>query len=105
MGYLVPLDEEIPFEAKRIFYLTDVLPGTSRGNHAYHETKQVLVCLSGQVKVKCSEGETVAIYQLKDNKTGLYLEPQVWREAYDFSEDAVLLVLSSKVYDEEDYLR
>lgn len=105
MGYLVPLDEEIPFEVKRIFYLTDVLPGTSRGNHAYHETKQVLICLSGEVKVRCIEDETVVVYQLKDNKTGLYLEPQVWREVYDFSEDAVLLVLSSKAYDEGDYLR
>lgn len=90
---------------KRIFYLTDVLPGTSRGNHAYYQTKQVLICLSGEVKVKCSEGETVVVYQLKDNKTGLYLEPQVCHEAYDFSEDAVLLVLSSKVYDEGDYVR
>ena len=105
MGYLVPLDEEIPFEVKRFFYLTDVPKEASRGRHAYHETKQVLICVNGEVKVKCQEGERDVIYQLYDNKQALYLEPHVWREAYDFSEGAVLLVLSSKEYSEEDYIR
>lgn len=104
-GYLVPLDEDIPFEVKRLFYLTDVPKQVSRGRHAYHETKQVLICVSGKVKVKCQEGEREVIYHLRDNKQGLYLEPRIWREAYDFSEGAVLLVLSSKEYDEEDYRR
>lgn len=104
-GYLVPLDEEIPFEVKRLFYLTDVPKQVSRGRHAYHETKQVLICVSGEVKVKCQEGEREVIYHLCNNKQGLYLEPYIWREAYDFSEGAVLLVLSSKEYSEEDYIR
>lgn len=77
MGYLIPLDEEIPFKVKRFFYLTDVP----------------------------QEGEREFIYHLCDNKQGFYLEPQVWREAYEFSEGAVLLVLSSKEYSEEDYIR
>lgn len=105
MGYLVPLDEDIPFEVKRLFYLTDVPKEMRRGRHAYHETKQVLICVSGKVKVKCQEGEREVIYHLRDNKQGLYLEPYVWREAYEFSEGAVLLVLSSKVYDKDDYQR
>ncbi len=57
MGYLVPLDEGIPFVVKRIFYLTDIPNGGHRGRHAYYETKQVLICVSGEVKVKCQEGE------------------------------------------------
>ena len=47
----------------------------------------------------------IVSYHLYDNKQALYLEPHVWREAYDFSEGAVLLVLSSKEYSEEDYRR
>ncbi len=103
MGYLVPLDENIPFEVKRLFYLIDVPKEVSRGRHAYHETKQVLICVSGKVKVRCQEDEREVIYHLYDNQQGLYLEPHVWREAYDFSEGGVLLVLSSKEYSEEDY--
>lgn len=105
MGYLVPLNEEIPFEVKRLFYLTDVPKEVSRGRHAYRETKQVLICVSGEVKVKCQEGERKVIYHLRDNKQGLYLEPHIWREAYDFSEGAVLLVLSSKGYSKDDYIK
>lgn len=104
-GYLVPFDEEIPFEVKRLFYLTDVPKEAIRGRHAYYETKQVLICVSGELKVKCSESEREVVYHLRDNKQGLYLEPHVWREAYDFSEEAVLFVLSSKAYDEGDYRR
>ena len=29
----------------------------------------------------------------------------MWREMYDFSSDAVLMVLASEVYDESDYIR
>lgn len=29
----------------------------------------------------------------------------MWREMYDFSEDAVLMVLASEIYDETDYIR
>ena len=29
----------------------------------------------------------------------------MWREMYDFSPDAVLLVLASDLYDESDYIR
>ena len=29
----------------------------------------------------------------------------MWREMYDFSPDAVLMVLASEIYKEEDYIR
>ena len=29
----------------------------------------------------------------------------MWREMYDFSSDAVLMVLASELYDESDYIR
>ena len=29
----------------------------------------------------------------------------MWREMYDFSKDAVLVVLASELYDETDYIR
>ena len=36
---------------------------------------------------------------------GLYIANDVWREMYDFSDDAVLMVLASELYNEEDYIR
>ena len=36
---------------------------------------------------------------------GLYVSNNMWREMYDFSKDAVLMVLASQLYDENDYIR
>ena len=77
MGYLISLDEDIPFEVKCFFYLTDIRKEVSRGRHVYHETKQVLICVSGFVKVRCQEGERDVSYHLYDNKQALYAEPHV----------------------------
>jgi hypothetical protein len=36
---------------------------------------------------------------------GLLIEGLMWREMHDFSDDCVLLVLASELYDESDYIR
>lgn len=33
------------------------------------------------------------------------IEPMVWHEMSDFTEDCILLVLADQVYDEADYIR
>ena len=45
------------------------------------------------------------IVSLEKPYEGLYISNDMWREMYDFSSDAVLLVLASQVYDEKDYIR
>ncbi|EPC1227774.1 TPA: WxcM-like domain-containing protein, partial [Citrobacter freundii] len=43
---------------------------------------------------------------LLDSPTiGLVIEPMVWHEMYDYSEDCVLMVLADDFYDESDYIR
>ena len=48
------------------------------------------------------EKETVL---LEKPYEGLYVTSNMWREMYDFSPDAVLLVLASELYNEDDYIR
>ena len=36
---------------------------------------------------------------------GLYMAPMIWKDMYDFSEDSVLLCLSSRHYDKDEYIR
>lgn len=54
IGFLVLLetDYNLPFEVKRIFYTYDVPIESNRGAHAYYNTEQVLICISGSLKVK-----------------------------------------------------
>jgi len=42
---------------------------------------------------------------LDKSTTGLLIDNLIWREIYDFSPDCVLMVLASKHYDENDYIR
>lgn len=45
------------------------------------------------------------IVPLEKPYEGLYVANNMWREMYDFSSDAVLMVLASELYDESDYIR
>lgn len=107
IGFLIPLEKNfnLPFQVKRIFYTYDVPIGSNRGAHAYYNTKQVLICISGSLKVKCFDGENEEVYELNKTDEALCIGPHVWRTSFEHSSDAVLLVLSSLEYNEEDYIR
>lgn len=107
IGFLVPLEKNtnIPFNINRIFYTYGVPKDCERGVHAYYNTEQVLICLSGSLKVKCFDGNQENIYYLNRCDEALYISPKVWRTTFEHSEYSVLLVLSSLEYDEADYIR
>lgn len=106
-GQLVALEEfkEIPFEVKRVYYIYDTLSNVTRGYHAHKNLKQILICVHGSCKVKLDNGKEIKIVPLDKPYEGLYVDNNIWREMFDFSEDAVLLVLASELYDESDYIR
>ena len=106
-GFLVPLElgDNIPFEIKRIFYTYDVPYDSSRGAHAYNNTEQVLICVSGSLNIICFDGNKETIYELNSPNEALYVAPNIWRTTFEHSADAVLLVISSLEYNESDYIR
>ncbi|WP_171787052.1 WxcM-like domain-containing protein [Clostridium beijerinckii] len=106
-GNLTPIEEvfDVPFDIKRIYYITNVPQGVSRGFHAHRRLHQVLICINGSVKIKLKNPKEESEVILNDSSDGLYIGPYVWREMYDFSEDAILLVLASDYYNENDYIR
>ena len=106
-GFLTPIEEkvDIPFEIKRVYYITRVEQGIARGFHSHRKLHQVLICLNGSMKVKLKNPEEEDIIELSKPSVGLYIGPYVWREMYDFTEGSVLLVLASEYYDEDDYIR
>ena len=107
-GCLVPIEaeiQEVPFMFKRIYYIYNVENGVRRGFHSHVNLEQDLICVSGSVKILVKTPNEEDNILLNDPKTGLYIGPMVWREMYDFSPDAVLLVLASEHYDINDYIR
>ncbi len=106
-GQLVALEEfkDIPFEIKRVYYIYDTLEGVRRGFHAHKNLEQILICIHGSCKVLLDNGKEKKVVPLEKPYEGLYIANNMWREMFDFSPDAVLLVLASELYDESDYIR
>ena len=106
-GQLVALEEinDIPFVIKRVYYIYDTLEGVRRGFHAHKNLEQILICVHGSCKIHLDDGDTTEEVLLDKPYEGLYIANNIWREMYDFSPDAVLLVLASSLYDETDYIR
>lgn len=106
-GQLVALEEfnDIPFRIKRVYYMYDTGQGVVRGHHAHKSLEQILVCIHGSCKIKLDNGYEKKVVPLEKPYEGLYVGAGMWREMYDFSPDAVLMVLASEIYKEEDYIR
>ena len=106
-GMLVSLEEfkDIPFRIKRVYFMYDTLSEVVRGKHAHKKLQQILVCIHGSCKVRLDNGREKKIVPLEKPYEGLYVGNDMWREMFDFSPDAVLLVFASEVYDESDYIR
>ena len=98
-------EKEIPFVVKRIYYIYGVSDDKRRGFHSHKELKQVYIAISGSLKVMLDDGKKQEIVTLNNPAKGLYIGHNVWREIYDFSNDAILLVLASEKYSEKDYIR
>lgn len=106
-GQLISLEEfkDIPFEIKRVYYMYDTGEGVRRGFHAHKSLEQILICIHGSCKILLDSGKEKKIVSLEKPYEGLYVPNDMWREMYDFSPDAVLMVLASEYYDERDYIR
>ena len=106
-GQLVALEEykDIPFEIKRVYFMYDTLEGVRRGFHAHKSLEQILICIHGSCKILLDNGREKKVVPLEKPYEGLYVSNDMWHEMFDFSPDAVLLVLASELYDERDYIR
>ncbi|KOS66608.1 dTDP-6-deoxy-3,4-keto-hexulose isomerase [Lysinibacillus contaminans] len=106
-GFLAVLETQsnIPFEIKRVFYIYSTKEDIRRGFHAHHKTRQALVSVAGKCKVHLDNTSRKEEVTLDSPNKILILEPNDWHEMYDFSNDCVLLVLASELYDSKDYIR
>jgi dTDP-4-dehydrorhamnose 3,5-epimerase-like enzyme len=95
--------KNIPIEIKRIFYMHHITK--DRGGHAHIDTDQVIIPISGSFNVKVFDGNNEDIYLLDDCTKGLYTPRLTFVDLYDFSNDAVCMVLANTFYDMSKSLR
>ena len=96
----------IPFVIERVFWTYDVPGGEKRGGHAYKLQQEIIIALSGSfdVIITNTDGEEQK-FQLNRSYYGLYLPPLTWRRMENFSTNSLGLHLSSRVFENEDYIR
>lgn len=106
-GSLIALEEgkNIPFPVKRVYYLFNTKEGVRRGLHAHKALKQVAIAVRGSCRFVLDDGSEREEVLLDNPAQGLLIESFMWREMHDFSDDCVLMVLASDIYDEDDYIR
>ena len=98
-------DNHIPFDIKRVFWIYDVPGGEKRGGHAYKQSEEFILALSGSFDVTLDDGKTREVVHLNRSYNGLYVPKMVWRELSNFSTNSVAMILSSTYYDPDDYIR
>ncbi|WP_422460163.1 sugar 3,4-ketoisomerase [Endozoicomonas sp. ALB115] len=106
-GGLVALEQNrnIPFEIKRVYYIYGTPENVRRGFHAHKALQQVAVCVKGACSFLLDNGRETVDCRLGSPTTGILIGTMLWHEMYDFTEDCVLMVLASELYDEVDYIR
>ena len=106
-GSLIAVEnnKEIPFEIKRVYYIFNTQEGVARGFHAHKKLKQVAICVKGKCHMVLDDGKSRESVWLDSPEKGVFIQDLTWREMHDFSDDCVLLVLASELYNESDYIR
>lgn len=96
---------DIPFDIKRIYYISKVPEGTRRGFHAHKELKQLLFCPYGRIQLILENANGREEIELYDPSIGVVIEEPTWREMLWLQKDSVLCVAASDYYKPEDYIR
>ncbi|MDP9041863.1 MAG: FdtA/QdtA family cupin domain-containing protein [Bacteroidota bacterium] len=102
-GNLTVIEKTIPFEIKRIFYIYGV-DESVRGGHRHKTTVQAAICLKGSCRIYNNDGLKEEYFLLDRPSKCLILETQDWHTMDRFSTDAILMLLASEYFDQQDYI-
>lgn len=94
----------LPFTATRVFTLMDIPEGEARGTHAHRQCEQFLICMRGSVTAVIDDGTRREELILDRPTVGLFMPALTWGTQYNYSSDALLVVLASDPYDAADYI-
>ena len=96
---------QLPFEIRRTYWIYDVPGGEIRGSHAFKESHEFIVALSGSFDIVLNDGKNEVKYSLNRSYYGLYVPNLLWRSIENFSTNSLALIVSSIAYDGTDYIR
>lgn len=102
-GNLTVIEKVFPFDIKRIFYIYGV-DNSRRGSHRHKKTIQAAVSLKGSCSISVDDNVTQNNFILDSPSKCLMINPEDWHYMDNFTEDCILMILASEIYDESDYI-
>ncbi|OGQ54838.1 MAG: hypothetical protein A3J24_01210 [Deltaproteobacteria bacterium RIFCSPLOWO2_02_FULL_53_8] len=96
--------QHVPFDIRRVFTVS-ARAGDARGDHAHKQCTQLLVCVSGKIRVSCDDGSVVTQHLLDNMGAGLLVPSGIWAKEEYMTDGAVLMVLCDRSYEADDYIR
>ena len=105
-GSLHVLDNlsKFAFVPQRIFIVTEIPEGMSRGSHAHKEAWQMLIAINGFVEIEIENIHSRTKFVLTSSEKALCVPPNNWLEFRTENVTTSLIVLASTVFDEKDYI-
>lgn len=105
LGYIsvAEVETNIPFQIKRVFWTYETPKKVTRGKHAHQQTEQVLIAMSGLIKVEVEHQGNTYSFELSKPNQGIYLPKCSW-VTMNYSENAVQMVIASDTYNPDDYI-
>lgn len=98
-------DQHLPFRIRRVYWIYDVPGGEQRGGHAFKETEELIIALSGSFDVVLRDGREEKRFHLNRSYYGVMVPKMYWRMMENFSTNSLALILASTEYVAEDYIR
>ena len=98
-------NNQIPFDIKRTYWVYDVPGGEIRGGHAFKNSHEFIIALSGSFDIILNDGKKEFKYNLNRSYYGLYVPNMFWRSLENFSTNSLALITSSISFDDSDYIR
>ncbi|MBO4906714.1 MAG: FdtA/QdtA family cupin domain-containing protein [Bacteroidaceae bacterium] len=101
---VVEFSSSLPFIPERMFWISRVPTGETRGGHAHWTCHEALFAACGSVRIAIEEcGGSSECIELNSGDDGVIIPAGAWCELTDFTNDAILLVLASEPYDASGY--
>ena len=94
---------DIPFEVKRVFWITDVPAGQTRGGHAHWTCHEVVFPVTGSFEIEVDDGLCCRTLRMERSNEGILIPAGVWCELRDFAPGTVCVVVASQEYDASGY--
>jgi hypothetical protein len=97
-------DSQLPFRIRRVYWIYDVPGGEKRGGHAFRETQEMIVALSGSFDVVLHDGTQEYRYSLNRSYYGVLIPKMMWRMLENFSTNSLAVILASTDYSKSEYI-